>query len=554
MLYKSKNYLQFIFIVIIFSGSAACHNYYKASRPAANNASKRAAITDSLNKDSRYFILRSGSEAYHMKSISLSDDRTTIECTLDLLTANHQLYVSNGGRSAMRYKLHEPNEASVLNEVHFYIDPDNRITSGHYILQLDKVQKIEVIEKDKKRTMNSYVIGALGYTVGAIAVVGIIIAATKSSCPFVSAYTNNEFVLQGEIYGGAIYPQLTRDDYMPLQMQPAVDGKLMVKISNELKEKQYTDFADLMVISHDKNSKVLSDEKGNLYSISNPSLPLKAWTADKKDVRSVLLKSNDDQLLHFDDTLSGNTNNYLIAQFKNERITPKAKLILSIKNSYWVDYLYTDLAKKFGSYYSTYVKKQNKKPASELIKWAKEQHIPLDVSIKIKTGWQKVTGLTTIGPLATREIVVPLDLANIADENIEIKLSSGFMFWEIDYAAIDFSEDKYFSVQTISPSTAVDETGKNVLPELIKKDNTFLEQPVPGNAVTLEYKCNVPADNISRSYVLHTRGYYTHSWNFKGSPKVAFLKGLKKPDAFPAYSLQLYKKFVNTNMASLAAK
>jgi len=118
----------------------------------------------------------------------------------------------------------------------------------------------------------------------------------------------------------------------------------------------------------------------------------------------------------------------------------------------------------------------------------------------------------------------------------------------------NFSDDKYFSVQTISPSTAIDETGKNVLTELIKKDSNFLEQPVPGNAVTLEYNCNIPADNISRSYVLHTRGYYTHSWNFKGSPKVAFLKGLKKPDAFPAYSLQLYKKFVNTNMASLAAK
>ena len=125
--------------------------------------------------------------------------------------------------------------------------------------------------------------------------------------------------------------------------------------------------------------------------------------------------------------------------------------------------------KVFGSYYNTYVKKQNRRPASELLQWAKDQKIPLEVSVKTKAGWQKVTDLTTIGPLATREIVVPLDLKNVEDSSVEVKLSSGFMFWEIDYAAIDFSEENDFSVETISPAIATDETGKNVLPELNKK-------------------------------------------------------------------------------------
>jgi hypothetical protein len=111
-------------------------------------------------------------------------------------------------------------------------------------------------------------------------VVGIIIAATKSSCPFISAYTNNEFVLQGEIYGGAIYPQLARDDYMPLRMNPTIDNNLQLKISNELQEQQYTDFADLIVVTHSKNTKVLADEKGNLYGIFDPKSPIAAWTGN----------------------------------------------------------------------------------------------------------------------------------------------------------------------------------------------------------------------------------------------------------------------------------
>lgn len=49
----------------------------------------------------------------------------------------------------------------MLNEVHFYITPDTVPKFGKYTLDLNKVQKIEVIEKDKKRTTGSYVLGGL---------------------------------------------------------------------------------------------------------------------------------------------------------------------------------------------------------------------------------------------------------------------------------------------------------------------------------------------------------------------------------------------------------
>ncbi len=543
MLQKSKSSSKIIIILAIFFVFAGCNRYYKAVT--TNVKANPDKSVDSLKNQNRYFILRTPSQAYFMRNIILSEDRKKITCLLDDIPIEHQDYLYKG-KGNMRYK-----DPFVLNEVHMYIGNDSPLAKGSYTLALDQIQKIEVIEKDKKRTTSSYVIGALGYTIGAIAVVAIIIAATKSSCPFISAYTNNEFVLQGEIYGGAIYPQLARDDYMPLRMQPKEDGTLMLKISNELKEKQYTDFADLVVVSHKTNAQVLPDASGNLYSISNPDLPQKAWTTNRSDIIPLINKYNDDQLLRFDDTLTASNDNYLIAQFKNESHSKKAKLVVSAKNSYWIDYLYGEVAKEFGDYYATYAKKQTKKPAAELLKWAQEQHLPLTVSLKTNSGWQKIADLNTIGPLAVRQVVVPLDLSNVSGDDIQVKLSSGFMFWEIDYTAIDFSDDKYFSVQTISPSTAIDETGKDVLPVLLKRDNNFLEQPVPGDVVTLEYKCNLPDENISRSYILHTRGYYTHSWDFKGSPHIAFLKQLKKPNALPKYSLDEYKKYLADNMESL---
>jgi hypothetical protein len=126
------------------------------------------------------------------------------------------------------------------------------------------------------------------------------------------------------------------------------------------------------------------------------------------------------------------------------------------------------------------------------------------------------------------------------------------MFWEIDYAAIDYSTNNNFKIETISPSVATDEKGKNVLLQLIKKDGIYLEQPLPGNCVTLEYSSKPPVANAAASYFLHTKGYYTHVRDFKGPPRMAFLNQFKKPGGFPAYSVQLYKRFGNSSMASLA--
>ena len=545
MLQNLKSFFGLILVVILILVSAGCHHYYKAITK--NVKDNPGNTVDSLRKEMRYFILRTPGGSWYMSNPVLSEDRKTITCTLDALPSEHQLHIYTG-KGNKQYK-----EAFVLNEVHMYIAEDIQNTTGTFTLPLDHIRKIEVIEKDGKRTTNSYVIGALGYTVGALAVAAIIIAATKTSCPFVSANTGSESELQGEIYGGAIYPHMARDDYMPLRMKSTAEGTLQIKISNELKEQQYTDFADLLVITHKKNVKVLSDDKGNLYQVNNCELPLKAFTGNQPDALAPLLKAGDNRLLHFDDTLAANANNNnLVVQFKKPVDAKNGKLVLAIKNSYWLDYLYGEMAKGFGSYFAAYSKKQHKTPVAELIKWTKDQKLPLSVEIKTNEGWQKITDITTIGPLAPREIVVPVELSGIAGSSIEIRLSSGFMFWEIDYAGIDYSLDKDFEVDKIAPSSATDETGKDVLPQLNKRDGIYLEQPVPGNVVTLEYKCKAEIPNTSRSYILYTKGYYEHVREFKGKPNVAFLKQFKHANAFPEYSLQLYKKFQNTTMSTLA--
>jgi hypothetical protein len=335
-------------------------------------------------------------------------------------------------------------------------------------------------------------------------------------------------------------------------MRPLTDGSLQVKISNELHEHQYTDMAELWVITHDKGSSVLSDEKGNLFTVAAPQSPISARLNTNINVTAALQKAGDNALLYMDDT-SAHVTNEVIMQFNKPAVAKKAKLMLSLKNSYFLDLLYGELTKGFGNYYPSYIKQQEKRPAAELIQWTKDQQVPLEVAIKTNRGWKVITDITTIGPLATRNIVVPIDIPESTEPFTEIRLSSGFMFWEIDYAAIDYSAENSFTIQKISPAKATDELGKNILSNLQKEDAVYLAQPDIGNIATIIYNAAPLNDGSkTRTYILHTKGYYEHIRDFKNPPDLKFLEQFKNPGAFPLFGMQLYKKMTAENMKTLA--
>ena len=333
-------------VVLAFIFCTGCHTYYKAQTITPTTGNHAEQKIDSLKLVKRYFVLREGNNAYYMNNLQLSADHTVITCSLDTLAPDHKLHLERGINHHLRYKKYDPNQWGVLNEVHLYIQPDTTAAIGPYSLKLNQVQKIEVLQKDQKRTTNSYVLGTLGYTAGVAVLVTAIIAATKSSCPFVSAYDGNQFTLQGEIFGGAIYPQLARHDYLPLKMAPTTNGMLQLKISNELQERQYTDVANLLVVTHSKNTRILANETGHLYSIGKPELPISATLNNKPINMATLQQRNDQVLLFMDDTTHANGHNEIILQFKKPAGATHGKLVLSLKNSYWLDYLYGELAKR----------------------------------------------------------------------------------------------------------------------------------------------------------------------------------------------------------------
>jgi hypothetical protein len=128
------------------------------------------------------------------------------------------------------------------------------------------------------------------------------------------------------------------------------------------------------------------------------------------------------------------------------------------------------------------------------------------------------------------------------------------MFWELDYAAVDFSEPADYSLTILKPKKALDERGIDVTELINRADGKYLEQPVPGNAADIEYDFTHKADSsMAQTFILHAKGYYEHVRDYQGSPRIAFLKQFAKPDALSKYSFKLYRDVMTGDYPNLFA-
>ena len=101
--------------------------------------------------------------------------------------------------------------------------------------------------------------------------------------------------------------------------------------------------------------------------------------------------------------------------------------------------MFGEFSKQFGCIYNRWAEKQKDVPAAELYQWQQDQVIPLLVEVQTADDWQTMDRIPPVGPLAARDLVVPIDLAQIKGNMVNVRLSCGFMFWEVDQAGLDLT-------------------------------------------------------------------------------------------------------------------
>ena len=508
-------------------------NYYRGneqevSRPNVN-----------MLAESKRFVVHQGPAVWELRNPHLNGE--VLEGTRQPLSAAVVPYGAGPPKDlSPRYRLKD--KALVLNMVHVYVSDAQAGAEDRVSIPFAAIRQIDLLEKNSGKTTASYVFGSLGAVAGAFVVLAVIVALTKSSCPFVYAYDGHEYRFVGETYGGAIFAPAERHDYLPLPAIAPENGEYRLKISNELKERQYTNLAELWVVQHAAGTQVLLDQRGRVHTLAAPQPPTLARSASGHDY-TAQLQATDHKAVLFDEDGPGSAPNEVVLTFANPAAARHGKLVLHAQNSLWLDYLYGAFIEKFGSAYNAWAVQQKTQPAAINRQWGLDQHIPLQVYVDAGHGWQLAETIPTIGPLAARDLVVPLDLGAAPAGPVRVKLACGFMFWEVDYAALDYSPNAPVQLEKCRLSSALTERGADARAQLAADDPLYLSQPRPGAAVSLVYAAGRPAPGAGtrRTAFLHTKGYYEHIRDFKGLPNLPELYAFRKPGRFVEFSKEKYR-------------
>ncbi len=536
-----------LFILLV----AACFIFGGYAQKSAEKLEKNQKDSE-INNSEKFIILQSGDQTWYFDNLQLDGDILT--GTLNDNLDDHLKYSSPEQPEGTK-QIEKQNHPDIINEVHIYTEDAIPVNSTSASIPITSIEKIELYNTNKKTTTRSWIRGSQ-LTEGAAMIAAVIISTMRKgmtvhekryprndpgSCPYVYVFDGKEYNFIGEVYAGATLPSLERNDYMPLPGIKSENGQYRIIMANELMEKQYINLAELMVVNHPENVQVLPDKSGKIHSVKNLQVPLSAYSGNIDYLEQI--KEKDNCFYIFNGDNESNDLSSLILTFKKPdtwQTEKDAKLIINASTTMWMDYIYEQYSSLFGRHYDDFIEKQNRAPHDKTNKWILEQGLPLSVYHQTEDGWEFIDYYNITA--GQRDMLLPIEISQGEKEKIKIKLECGFNFWELDYAAIDFSDDIQFEVNYIQSAEAIDEKGNDISDQISKDDEIYLCQLNIGEEASLTYDAISVPEKMKQTVILHTKGYYTKIRNYNEKRKLFALIKFKKPGRFSTFSKEHYEE------------
>lgn len=533
-----RKYLALLLALAVLNMSVGCMHYFRV-----NSATPPAPETMSgLNAARKTIIVHFSDQKWILTNAEIKNNTLTgkpepynYPPTLrPVKPAGPNRYLTRSSR----------NQSYLLNEVHVYPSEYTETGNGLISMPITAIDKLEIYEKDIAATVGSWTLGFLGGAAAAFTIFIVLVAIFKESCPFIYTWDGENYQFAGEIYSGSIYKNLERHDYLRLPCYPD-KRSYQLKITNEAYEIQHTNLLELVVADHDKSVGVMIDKYGKAITLSNPQPPVSAVNLRNRDI-AAMLRNKDKQFYQ----TTSSTGEYdlkdgVILQFPSPGKATSAKLQIRAKNSVMLDLMLGKFYDMFGSAYQYIMKMQGEQSTEELRQWALDQGIPLSVSVMRNNSWEFVDYYNIAGPMAFKDDILELPLQGNEGPALEVKLESGSFFWEIDYAAIDYSPQANVTTCTVPVSSAVNERGKDVARQLRSDDSKYYTQPATENNAVVTF--DLPAaKGLERTIYLHSKGWYELIRNPRGPHDKEYLLTFKQPGRFNRFVLDEIRKMEQT--------
>ena len=543
MLFIVRRKRGLVIIFLLFALTGCFQYYYKTNTRNTINAFE----VQQLQAANKYFIIHFRDSVVALGNVSVNDNK--IEGNMVQLLPAHSKYLDPDRTSVYtqttrfsprkhHYRVKAADRNNTFMEVHIYADESIDKSNAQLSLPVSSLKRIDVYELDREATTANHVLSIVGagLVIGSAAV--LIAFAIACNCPQVYVNNNGDCQFISGVYSGAVYSSLERTDYLPLIPLDKDDKTYQLKIKNVKDEEQFINCMLLLQVNHPVGSKVLIDRHGNVLSYEKPVSAVKAIINGHTDVRKQVAIV-DEEGYSFDSRKDSNGLSSLELTFDKPRDAKKAKLIVHAGNSNWSGYLYHSFAELFGSGYEKWKAEKDKSDPHEMQKWQTEEGLPLMVYVERKGKWEFVDYFDHTGNTASRNMIMELDVANIAASQVKIKLETVYQFWDLDCAAIDFSTDALTTSTVLNGEKALKGDGTDQTQPLNEVDKNYCYLR-PEEELALHYNPSLTQANNTTSFFLMSTGYYHSIKKYQGKPQLSTLLKFKNKNAFDDYSREKF--------------
>jgi len=418
-----------------------------------------------------------------------------------------------------------------------------------------EISSIQAVKIEKVESSLAYLYAGIAVVAG-ILIIGVATAPEpppSESCPFIYSFDGANYVFDAEPYGAAICQSLKRAEWCGLEHVKEINGQYKILIANELEETQYTDEAKLLVVDHPEGTKVAPDASGKIHTILNPMAPIRATDSEGNDIRSIIT-TQDGQAWH---TLVGKKNpdkkedlrDELIIEFPRPKGVKKVKLYVNACTSLWGSQIAKQFLElhgnKIGDWYNEV---NNFGPAyQQIMNWFfNEELYLLRVRVKTDKGWKSKGTIFGGGPFISEDKVYILDISDVSEDTLKIKLTPPATFWMIDSLSVDYTKDLDLRIQKLNSIKATNNIGGDERETLEHIDNNYLVMPNKGDRTEVIFQAPPKVDGLKRSIILKATGYYNIHLKAEGEPHQELLDKFHSEPGFTIqFALKEYQRTQN---------
>jgi hypothetical protein len=354
------------------------------------------------------------------------------------------------------------------------------------------------------------------------------------SCPFIYSWDGHQWRLDSGTFGGAIMPALQRTDLDNLIHAAPSAGTLPLKLANELRETDYVDAVSILAVDHPPGTRVLPDAGGLpvLHAVRAPDVPLSARDEAGRE-RLAWVRASDgvfweSDLRPRDAASPTDVTDGLELAFRKPVGAARATLVLDVRNTPWASYLMGHLVRSWGRDVAQWYDPATSPLVARRLGAALADKGFLAVQVRVNGRWETRGRVWETGPEVAKQVAMPLDLAGVAGEEVEVRLESIPNFWLVDCVGLDSSPPAPFSASELALETAIEHRGTDVRDQLAARDGAYFIM-ARGDAADLTVKVPPVPAGMERSYLAKTAGWYRIEGAESAPPDTALIAEVNAP-------------------------